>query len=191
MPTFSRDSYPRRLYKCIFAFVFLLFFAQICFAKTLNLKFSILLDKSEYKSQEPINATFRLENKSKEPVWVNKRFYLNSENVDRERRGEVMLKVTSPSGREIPCKFSYETGFPKSDYFEMLEPGKEVVSEYPRNLRGYFDFNEPGTYKITAIYENVYGKEIGLDTFRDKITSTVVSLKITEPNSDKERVEKK
>lgn len=178
MPTFSRDSYPRWLYKCIFALVFLLFFAQVCFAKTANLKFSVLLDKSEYKGQEPMNITFKLENKGKESVWVNKRFYLSSESVTRNYRGEVTLKVTSPSGKEVPCKFAYETGFPKSDYFELLETGKEVVSEYPRNLMGYFDFKEPGVYQVVGIYENIFGKEIGLDVFEGKVTSQPVSVKI-------------
>jgi len=177
MPAFSKGN-CLRLFTLTGAFVFLLFFSQVCFAKAANLKFSILLDKSEYKGQEPINVTFKLENKGKEAVWVNKRFHLNSENVANVHRGEVVLNVTSPSGKEVPCKFSYETGFPKSDYFELLEPAKVVVSEYPRNLRGYFDFNEPGVYKVVGVYQNIFGKEIGLDVFGEKLTSEPVYLKV-------------
>jgi hypothetical protein len=167
-----------RLFKFICILVLFFFFSQICFAKILNLKFSILLEKSAYKWEEPINVTFKLENKGKEPEFVNKRFYLNSEDIAKERRGEVVLKVISPSGKELPCKFSYETGLPKSDYFELLEPSKEIISEYPRNLRGYFSFEEPGVYKVAAVYQNIFGKEIGLDVFKDKLSSDSVSFKI-------------
>lgn len=173
------------LFSCFFCFS-----RQVCFAAPDSLKLSVLLDKSEYRQEEPINALFKLENKSKMPIYVNKRFYLSSENMPKEKK-DLFLIVTSPSGAKLPCKFSYETGFPKSDYFVLLEPGKEVVSEYPRNLRGYFDFDGPGTYKVAAVYENVYGKEIGLDAFKDKIRSTAVSLRIVKPDSDKERLEKK
>lgn len=167
----------------VFSLIFLCLAYQACLAASGTLKFSISLDKSEYKLDEPINVSFKLENKGKTAVYVNKRFYLGSESMPREQR-DVFLIVTSPSGAKLPCKFSYETGFPKSDYFELFMPGKEVASEWPRNLRGYFDFNEFGAYKVVAVYENVYGKEIGLDTFKDKITSTAVSLKIVKPDSD-------
>lgn len=156
---------------------FLCFLAPACFAAVSNLKLSIVLDKSEYNPDEPINVNFKLENKGKDAVYVNKRFYLGSEDMSKEGR-ELFLIVTPPSGKKLPCKFSYETGFPKSDYFVLLEPGKEEVCEYPRNLRGYFDFNELGAYKVVAVYENVYGKEIGLDTFKEKIESMAVSFKV-------------
>jgi len=163
--------------------IFLFLLIQSSLAASGNLKFSVSLDKNEYKPKDPINVTFKLENEGKEPVYVNKRFYLSSENMPKERR-DVFLIVTSPSGAKLPCKFSYETGIPKSDYFELLQPGREVVSEYPRNLRGYFDFNEEGTYKVVAVYENIYGKEIGLDAFKDKITSTPVMIKIVKPSAN-------
>lgn len=173
------DSGIRPL-KTVGILVFLLLLTQVCFAQASHLEFSILLEKSEYKKQEPIMANFKLENKGEEPIWVNKRFYLNSESVAEDHRGEVVLKVTSPSGQEIPCKFAYEAGLPKSDYFEILAPGKSAVSEYPRNLCGYFDLNEPGVYNIVAVYQNISGKEIGLDVFGEKLTAEPVSLKVIE-----------
>jgi hypothetical protein len=160
----------------VFSLIFLCLAYQACLAASGTLKFSISLDKSEYKPDEPINVSFKLENKGKTAVYVNKRFYLGSETMPKEQR-DVFLIVTSPSGAKLPCKFSYATGFPKSDYFELLEPGKEVV-EYPRNLRGYFDFNEPGVYKVVAVYQNIFGKEIGLDVFGEKLTSEPVYLKV-------------
>ncbi len=176
---FSGSGYLRSL-KVASVLVFLFLFSQPCLVKAAELKFSTVLDKAEYKGQEPINATFELENKGKESVLVNKRFYIYSGSLDKQYHGEVILKVISPSGKEVSCKASYETGLPKSDYFELLQANKKVVSEYPRNLRGYFSFEEPGIYKVETLYQNVFGKEIGLDVFKDKLASKSVSFKIKE-----------
>lgn len=179
MSSLQNKGYYFRLVNliAIFSLIFLCLAYQTCLAASGTLKFSISLDKSEYKPDEPINVSFKLDNKGKAPVYVNKRFYLGSESMPKEQR-DVFLIITSPSGAKLPCKFSYEPGLPKSDYFELLEPGKEVASEWKRDLRGYFDFSEPGTYKVVAVYENVYGKEIGLDVFREKLTSEPVYFKI-------------
>jgi len=148
-----------------------------CLAGQNSLKLSVVLDKEEYGPDEAIKAVFKLRNDGKGPVYVNKRFYLGSESMPKEQR-DLYLIVTVPSGAKLSCKFTYEAGYPKTDYFELLEPGKEVVSEYPRDLRGFFDFNDPGVYKISAVYQNVYGREIGLDVFKDQLSSKVVSFKI-------------
>lgn len=141
------------------------------------LQFSIVLEKEEFKSDDPIEVALKLENKGKAPVYINKRFYIAGEDSPKERR-DVFLIVTSPSGKKLPCKFSYPTGYPKSDYFQILEPGQEAASERKLNLKGYFDFSETGPYKVVAVYENVFGKEIGLDTFRERLASAPVTLKI-------------
>lgn len=158
------------------------FLCQQCWAMSVKLKLEVSLDKNEYKAEDPINITFNLENKGKEPIYVNKRFYLGAEGMPKGER-DIFLIVTSPSGAKLPCKFNYEIGYPKSDYFELLEPAKAVSSEYPRNLKGYFDISEPGTYKVVAVYENVYGPEIGLDAFRKKIESDPVTFKIVKPET--------
>lgn len=162
------------MFKFVFVFAFLFLSFQSCPAKPADLRFKIILDKTEYKEQEPINATFELENQGQDPVLVNKRFYIGS----KQYQGEVILKVTSLSGDEIPNKASYETGLPKTDYFEAVEPNKKITSEYPRNLRGYFVFPEPGVYKVEAVYKNVFGKEIGLDVFNGQLSSEPVTFKI-------------
>jgi len=144
-----------------------------------GLELSISLDKSEYKKNEPININFKLENKTKKPIYANKRFYINSEESAAGQR-EIYLSVTSPSGEKLPCKISYETGMPKSDYFALLNPGEEVSAEYNRNIAYYFDFTQPGTYAITAVYQNIYGGEIGIDAFKEKIISKPLKIKIVE-----------
>ncbi len=159
----------------------LLFFHQInCPAASGTVKFTVTFDKTVYTPDEPINATFRLQNNGKSPLYVNKRFYLSSEAASKEQK-EVYLTITSPSGKPVECKYSYETGLPKTDSFELLAPGKEAVAEYPRNLRGFFDITEQGTYTVVAVYQNVYGKEIGLDAFMDKIMSAPVTFSVKKP----------
>ncbi|MFH0839265.1 MAG: hypothetical protein V1893_03675 [Candidatus Omnitrophota bacterium] len=138
----------------------------------------ILVDKTEYKSSEPIYITFSLKNNTDKPIYVNKRFYLSSETVPPDDR-EIYLEVTGPSGEKLPCTYSYPTGFPKCDYFELLEPAKEVVSE-KRNLAYYFDFKQPGSYTIVAVYQNVFGSEIGIDAYKERLVSQAVVLTITQ-----------
>lgn len=164
---------------CLISFLFIPYPS----AAAVNLKFSIVLDKSEYQPNEPINVTFKLENNGKQSVYINKRFYLSSEAMPKEDR-EVYLIVISPLGEKLPCKFSYETGLPKSDYFELVMPNKEAISEWPRNLGGYFDLTEPGEYKVTGIYRNAFGPELGLDVFKEKLVSSSVLFKIVKPEDN-------
>lgn len=141
--------------------------------------FTATLDKAEYAAEEPINLTFALKSQgsSKNSVYVNKRFYLASEEVPKNQK-EVYVTIINPSGYKLPFKFPYETGYPKTDYFVLLQPGEEVKSEYPRNLRGNFEFNEAGTYTVTAVYQNTFGRELGLDVFQGKLTSGPVKFEI-------------
>ena len=104
-----------------------------------DLVFTATLDKTEYTAEEPINLAFVLKNKGKSPVYVNKRFYFGSEEAPRNQK-EVYVTIAAPSGEKLPYKFPYETGYPKTDYFMLLEPTMEVKADYPRNLRGNFEF---------------------------------------------------
>lgn len=168
----------------------LLLWPAILCAEGGGLVFIASLDKSEYTAEEPISATFILRNNGKQAVWVNKRFFFASEEAPKEKK-EVCAVITAPSGNKLPFKFPYETGVPKSDYFELLEPGKETKSEFPRNLKGNFEFQESGTYKIKVTYQNVYGGEIGLDAFKGKLMAAPVSFTIVKPGTTGQTTEKK
>lgn len=148
-------------------------------AASSDVVFTAALDKAEYAGEEPVNLTFALKNKgsSKNPVYVNKRFYFGSEEAPRNQK-EVYVTITAPSGEKLPYKFPYETGYPKTDYFMLLEPGQEAKAEYPRNLRGNFEFKEEGTYTVTAVYQNTFGRELGLDVFQGKLTAEAVKFTI-------------
>jgi len=145
-----------------------------------DVRLILSFEKEEFKQDEPINAEFILKNTGKGPVYVNKRFQVGSKDFPKKDR-EIYMKVISPKGEEVPYKASpYEMGLPKSDYFVLLGPGEEASIDRKRNIKGYFDFKEPGEYKITATYENAYGAEIGLDAVKGKIESEPVVVKIIE-----------
>ena len=137
------------------------------------------LDKESYTKKDAIRITFKLENKGKKAVLVNKRFYLGSPGMSKRQR-DLYLEVTAPSGKRLPCKFTYAAGYPKSDWFHSLEPGKTVHSERGARLKGYYDFDESGSYTIRAYYDNAFGPEIGLDAFGKKIASQTVRFELSE-----------
>ncbi|MBI3616893.1 MAG: hypothetical protein HY210_01545, partial [Candidatus Omnitrophica bacterium] len=95
-----------------------------------DIVFTATLDKTEYAAEEPVNLVFVLKNQGKKPVYVNKRFYFGSEEAPKNQK-EVYATITAPSGEKLPYKFPYEAGYPKTDYFTLLEPGQEVKAEYP------------------------------------------------------------
>ncbi len=147
------------------------------FAAQSGIVFTATLDKTEYAAEEPVNLTFVLKNKGKSPVYVNKRFYFGSEEAPKNQK-EVYVTIAAPSGEKLSYKFPYETGYPKTDYFTLLEPSQDVKAEYPRNLRGNFEFKEEGTYTVTAVYQNTFGRELGLDVFQGKLTAEPVKFTI-------------
>ncbi len=155
------------------------FLSSSLMAAQSDIVFTAALDKTEYAGEEPVNLTFALKNKgsAKNPVYVNKRFYFGPEEAPKDQK-EVYVTVTAPSGEKLPYKFPYETGYPKTDYFALLEPGQEVKAEYPRNLRGNFEFKEDGVYTVTAVYQNTFGRELGLDVFSGRLTAETVKFTI-------------
>jgi len=162
----------------------LLFLCGLGFAKEKNepnaaALLRISFDKESYAPSEPILATFTLENKSEQPILVNKRFFFNREEAAKEDR-EVFLTIVGPDGQRIACTYTSEIGLPKTDFFVQIEPGSAVSSERPFNIRPFFALEKPGIYQVTGTYLNVYGKEIGLQAFEGPIVSAPASIKVTE-----------
>jgi hypothetical protein len=147
------------------------------FCANAALKFSLILDKAQYSADEPINITFSLRNLGSSPVMVNQRFYISDQKAAKNQK-EVYFELTSPTGAKLACQHFYETGYPKTEYFKLLGTGEEAKSDYPRNLKGLFDIVEPGTYTLVAVYQNVFGAELGLDTFKEQLVSEPVKFTI-------------
>jgi hypothetical protein len=148
-------------------------------AQDKGVKFTIASDKEEYKKDESISIDFKLKNTGNKAIYVNARFYIIPED-DAKKNGEICFSVISPAGEKLPCKVSYETGLPKTDYFVLLKPGEEIGAERKPVINYYFDFSGPGSYKITAAYQNKYGAEVGLDAFKGKIVSQPIIIKRVE-----------
>jgi len=145
-----------------------------------SLQLTVTFDKEEYKANDPVSVSFALKNTGKEPVYVNKRFQIASKDSPKEDR-EIYFIAMSPKGEEMPYKAQpYKPGLPKSDYFVLLKPGEEAASEHKMNFKAFFEVNAPGEYKITAVYQNAYGKEIGVDAVKEEIKSKPVMIKISE-----------
>lgn len=171
---------PRLMRGILLATILSMWFsATAAEARPTALTFHLTFDKAEYKRSDPINATLSLENKGRKPIWVNKRFYITAETLPPEEH-DVTLEVTGPDQQRRSCTFTYQTGFPKSDDFVLLQPGQTASAEHPRDVRGYVDFSALGTYTIVGVYENVFGEEIGLPAFRGPVKSTPVSITVTE-----------
>ena len=141
--------------------------------------FHVTLANTEYTRTDPIEVTFSLENKGRKPVWVNKRFYLNADTQPPEER-DVILEVTSPTGEKVPCTYSHQTGLPRTEHFELLQPGRRAEAERPHDLRNYFDFAALGRYTVVGIYTNVFGQEIGLDALTSPVRSKPVTFTMVE-----------
>ncbi|MCX5694718.1 MAG: hypothetical protein NT014_06345 [Candidatus Omnitrophica bacterium] len=161
----------------IFTVVLVLVLGRPVLCADTQLKFSLILEKTEYSPNEPINVNFSLKNLGNNPVMVNQRFYISAQKAAKNQK-EVYFELTSPSGAKLPCQNFFETGYPKADYFKLLAPNEEAKSEYPRNLKGYFEITEPGTYTVVAVYQNVFGAEIGLDAFGEQLVSDPVKFTI-------------
>ena len=141
------------------------------------LELTISFDQQEYKTNDQIQINFTLKNKSAKPVYVNKRFHVNAA-AAKPGEGEIFLRVTGPDGKDFPERSIYDTGFPKTDYFVLLEPKQEIATERNRNLKSFFEIRAPGEYTIQAVYHNIYGAEIGLDAYTGKVRSRPVKINI-------------
>lgn len=144
-----------------------------------GLQFRLAFDKTTYAPNDPVLVRFTLKNTGAKPVWVTKRFYLSAQSVVPQHR-DVFLEVTAPSGQSLPSTYTHQAGFPKCDVFEQLDPGEEVTAEGQQNLRYYFELKEPGAYQVVGVYENVFGPEIGLETFQGTVRSEPVTFTVTE-----------
>ena len=144
-----------------------------------GLQFQLVFDKAAYGPNDQVLVRFTLKNTGAKPVWVTKRFYLSAQSIPPQHR-DVFLDVTAPSGQALQSTSTVQTGVPKCDYFEQLDPGEEVAAEGQQNLRYYVDLKAPGTYHVVGVYENVFGPEVGLETFQGTVRSAPMTFTVTQ-----------
>jgi len=104
---------------------------------------------------------------------------LNSKESKPENR-ELYFIVTDSSGKETDRATSEKSSLPRTNQLKLIEPEEEVAAERKFNIKRAYDLKEPGTYKIQAVYQNVYGQEIGLDAYKGKVVSNKIEIKILE-----------
>ena len=138
-----------------------------------KVELKLALERQEYKLSEPIEVEFQLINQGEKPVWVNRRFKMGSDKAAPDQK-EIVLQVKEEGGGPVEMKdFDYESGLPRSDHFQQLKLGEQAVAEKKWNLKDLAKIEKPGEYVLTAAYQNAHGKELGLDVFKQKITSGV------------------
>jgi hypothetical protein len=134
-----------------------------------EIRLELLIEKRSYKMSEPIEMKFKLVNVGKKPIWINTRMKSGTPSADPRQR-EVWVEMEGPDGKSVASKIrDWPTGLPKSESFQLLQPGQSFVHEKAWDLRDIFEIDRPGTYRIRATYHNVFGKELGLDVFQGPI----------------------
>lgn len=98
-----------------------------------------------------VTAQLVLRNGGSAPLWVNQRLLVNTEHAPAESR-EVAIEITGPDGKKLPFLEKIRAGAAEAKHWKELKPGadKEIKLELGR----YFDFSQPGTYRVTAVYQD-------------------------------------
>jgi len=136
------------------------------------LKLILSTEKSVYKVGESIMATLRLENVSKEPIYVKKRMFVGALGSPIEFRDVFFL---------IDGSFSPRIHGPElSDTdFGYLNPGDGFENSW--DLVHLYLLDDPGVYYVAAIYQNSHDPENGPPSWRGEIRSNTISLEIINP----------
>ncbi|MFO0578850.1 MAG: hypothetical protein U1A78_33015 [Polyangia bacterium] len=98
-----------------------------------------------------VTAQLVLRNGGSASLWVNQRLLVNTEHAPAEAR-EVTLEVTGPDGKKLPFLEKIRAGAAEAKHFKELKPGAEKGIKL--ELSRYFDFSQPGTYRVTAVYQD-------------------------------------
>jgi len=139
-----------------------------------DVKFSISVDKNEYRSGEDIRCKMTLTNTSGKSLHLNKRFLVNLSG----QQHDVYFEIVDASGRKAPFGLLVNAGKPEKDDFEQLESQASV--EKSINLASDFKI-DPGSYTVKATYENKTSP-LELDASRvwkGKIESNVLNITVS------------
>lgn len=151
-----------------------------------DLKFSITLEKSQYKVDEPIIPTLILKNVDTYSFWVNKRMVVNRPSL--EEGGEVYFVIIAPWGETaefIAMVDVFESLCTKD--FVFLDPNQAIETQSDGIMSyGFISVlehadskNDPsGKYCVWAIYHNQADPGLDGPVWKGKIKSNFVEFEI-------------
>ena len=122
------------------------------------LEFTLTLNQITFAPGEPITGLVRLRNMDGEPATVNGRLALNTPYAPQGMR-EIAFRLTDPSGTPLEFQAKVNVGAPRDNHFKTLGPGEALERSY--DLAQYYDFGQPGTYSVQAVYQNLSEPEAG------------------------------
>jgi hypothetical protein len=113
------------------------------------LGFGLSLDKAVYRQGESVVATISVTNLSAEAIWLNSRMIL----FNPPPAGELDFNITLPSGKEAYPTARISSSPPVDEAYIELAPGEAFDVSYTLT-QWYEPLDQPGEYKVTAIYYN-------------------------------------
>ena len=140
------------------------------------LGFEIEFGEQAYESGDSILATLSLTNSGQESALVNARMAPNAANAPDEMR-DVVFKVRSPSGDELPLRVFINVRPPSDKDFIELAAGESVSTNI--DLTNLYSFAEPGNYTVQAIYTNVNNPSTGT-AWKGQLASDVVTITVSD-----------
>ena len=152
-----------------------------------DLAFSINLEKSQFKIDEPIFSTLILKNTEAAPLWVNKRMIVNRSSL--EDAGEVYFVINSPWGEMADFIAKVDATAPVAKDFVLLEPQQTIdVRSEGIMLYSYLSTWGPerknidlrGKYCVWAVYHNQTDPGLSGLVWKGKIKSNFVEFEITQ-----------
>ena len=116
-----------------------------------HVTFSLASVKTRFESGEPIWIQLRLHNKGHIPVWVNKRFLVNSKHSPAKFR-EIAFSVFDSAQQELDFACKVRAGEARQEDYTVLGPGEAAEGKYA--LSRCFDLGRPGQYSVLATFED-------------------------------------
>lgn len=114
-----------------------------------RLEISPTIGKTTNAQEVGVNVV--LSNTGSSPLWVNKRFLLNTVHSPKPFR-EIWLDVKAPNGKMLEFRCRIKAGYAREEHYALLPPGGSVKAEM--RISDCFDMQEKGIYQIKAHYQD-------------------------------------
>jgi hypothetical protein len=112
----------------------------------------VQLPHTTFTARTPIPITVSIRNSSSRTITVNRRMAVNDINAPAAAR-DIAFDIRAASGKAVPFRWDVKIGPPESGDFGQLGPGRTEAATV--DLADQFFLDQPGSYTVTAIYENL------------------------------------